>query len=261
MTTAATQISKAAGRSAATKTAATDQKSAALVLADGADGLDRQIQKANVACGVAVREAMIAGQMLLELRARMLTEKANNQHTPAELRFKACMEEAAQRNSVSERTLWRWIGAAENGFGAVLAHGHIDVEAMSVPLSVALTAPEAELPEEVREVRQLLFDFADNTTLKDAHEGVIVGGDDPSRIKRAHNGQTKGGSNGEDRKDYPAFIKSKLAHITTHLEHWDTYTAGQKDAVITAWANAVEDWPTAALELIAGVIKKEQRGR
>jgi hypothetical protein len=232
-------------------------------LVAAAERVDQQIQRADRAVGVAINEAVTVGLMLLEVREHLDGNGHSNQHTPAELQFQKFVEEAGERNGVGRATLYRWIGAAQGTRRGALENAAIDVEALSVPLSVVLTAPEEELPEEAREVRQLLFRFmAEKSSLKEcAAAGVVVDGDDASRITRAHNGKSKGGTRGEDRKDFPKFIKGKLAHINTHLEHWDAFTAGQKEETILAWAQFWEGCPKAVIELVVKAAKKEMGSR
>lgn len=218
-----------------------------------------QISKANQTAQRAVEEAMVAGAMLVEIREAMLSGRAQgNQHTPRELQFKAFLEKVAAHHGCTERTLYNWIGVAENG-RKVLAEASVDVEAIS--LSEIATTDEADLSESAREARQLLFDWMAHKTINDALRGTVVDGDEASRVTRAHNGMTKGGTKGEDRKDYPTFIGKKLSDAGTHLENWEKFTASQKEATIIKLAQWIEGLDTVVIEHLQRLLKEELKTR
>jgi hypothetical protein len=228
--------------------------------------LDSQIEKANRAARVAVDEAIAAGAMLAEARERLKAaagEQWNSHAKPDSLKFEVFIEGVAQRHGCSTRTLYNWMGAAENG-RKVLAESNIRVQEIPIPLSRLLTLPEAEVGlagSAALEARQLLFNWMADKTIGECLKGVVVDGDDASRITRAHNGKTKGGSRGEDRKAFDEFIGRKLSDISSHLEHWETFKASQKEATLNHFANALSEWDTVVLEHIQKLLKEEMKKR
>jgi hypothetical protein len=189
---------------------------------------------------VAVGEAILAGHALLELKAEV-----------GHGRFQELAEE--HFGEVSDRTLRRWMETAER---ALLASGVV----VDIPVTQLLTAPAEELGAEQLEARQLYLDFAEGKTLKELRE-VVVDGEEPHRITRAHNGRAKGGTKGEDRKDYPKFIGEKLSDVTAHLKHWQSFTPAQKSAANGKADSAIGQWPTEWLHYWKDRITKELKTR
>lgn len=239
----------------------------ALDFTSATEALDRQLERTNSAARTAVSEAMRAGAMLIELRGVIQAQRGNNQHTPAPLQFEAFLEEVGARHGISRATLYRWIGAAENG--CKMLGESIDISSCGVSVSGLLTIPEAELPEGAREARQMLFDWMEDKTIGECLRGCVVDGDDASRITRAHNGKTKGGSRGEDRKDFPKFIGEHVSDVTTLLggrekdreKRWKGMTPGQREKIQDAFGTAFQNWPTPLLEELGKRIKEEIKQR
>lgn len=198
------------------------------------------ISEALNAATKAVGKALIAGHALIELKAEVghsQFEAAVKQHFP----------------EISERTARRWMEVAERSMQAT---GVV----IDIPVTKLLTAPTEELPEKAREARQLYLDFTEGKTLKELRE-VVVDGEDPHRITRAHNGRTKGGTKGEDRKDWPTFIGQKLSDVTAHLKHWQSFTPAQTAAAVAKADSAIGQWPTPWLQHLKERITKELKTR
>jgi hypothetical protein len=188
----------------------------------------------------AVGKALAAGQMLAEVKAGL----PHGQWLPWLARHLP---------ELSEDTAERWIKAVTN---AAVGAG-IQTATLSLPFSQVLALAPADLPLEEREAQQLFLDFTANKTLKECMAGVIVEGDEPHRITRAANGKRLGGSNGEDRKDWPEFIGRKLEHITSHLGH--QMTPGQAHAIGAKFDAALRQWPRWLNELLADYARRENK--
>lgn len=143
---------------------------------------------------------------------------------------------------IAIRTAQVWMQAARNVMAAlppVPGFGDgpvIDVEA--VPVSELLTRPEDELSESGREWRQGWLDFTKDRTIRECLDGVFDG-DPESRLKRCLNGKLKGGTRGEDRKDYPVYAARALAACLAHIganpvaggNRWEKMAETQKHEV------------------------------
>jgi hypothetical protein len=130
-------------------------------------------------------------------------------------------------------------------------------ETLPLPLSQVLMLPGGELPPAARETQQLLFEFIKGKTIKD----VILEGKDAIAITRAHNGKTKGGTRGEDRKDWPKFIRVELRILSTHLKSWKSYSGSQIESTENHFKVAVEKWPTPVLVSLKKQIGEELKRR
>lgn len=189
----------------------------------------------------AVAKAVFCGHLMLEQKARL--------PHGAWLPFLA-----KHFPQIPHPTATRWMKAAEESLRA------IDTE-LPLPASQLLTLPDAELTDECREARQLLLDFSEGKTIKECMAGVLVEGDPSHRLTRAVNGRKLGGHNGEDRKDWPEFIKRKLKAISEHLSHWKNFKGGQAEQTEVAFAAAIEQWPSALLETMTKQIREEMKRR
>ena len=69
----------------------------------------------------------------------------------------------------------------------------IEIEGISIPLSQALTAPEAELPPRALEFKQAFFDFMADKTISEAARAVVDGESPGGRLSRAAGGKNQGG--------------------------------------------------------------------
>lgn len=168
------------------------------------------------------QKCLIVGQMLSEVK-----NKLNHGE----------FENYVKRNfpQLAERTAYRWVAAAEN----ILKQLPPPDEVATIEIStLLLTTDNSQLSKPAQAYKQILLDLNNNTTLKDAANGVFNEGDEAHRITRAVNGQTKGGAGG-DRKDFPLFIARKLDDIGTHLSHWSAMTTTQRTECMTAIRNAM----------------------
>lgn len=194
---------------------------------------------------VAVERAIYVGQLLNEQKALV-----GHGHWLPWL--------AANCPEISQDTARRWMDAAEAVLTKALKLPPV-IEAL--PLSQVISTPEEELPEAAREARQLVFDFTAGKTIKECLAAVVVEGDEPHRITRAHNGRTQGGSRGEDRKDWPKFVGLHLSDISAHLDHWKQFTGAQVETVEAKFKAAVGKWPSPLLESLKRAIAEELKTR
>jgi hypothetical protein len=219
-------------------------------------------------------KAVLAGMLLIEYRDSLRpshcgNSKPNlpvkhNQATPKEEQFLAWLH----GKGIARNTAYRWMTAAERvarlQLGLATAEPFspvIDVEGTIIPLSQALTAPEAELPDQALSFRQGFFDFLEDKTLAEATRAAVDGESPAHRITRAGAGKTKGGHAGEDRKDWPTFIAEKLSDVSSHLKHFRKFSGPQKDLAYEHLHRAVEQWPTPVLEHLQKCIKLEMAKR
>jgi hypothetical protein len=159
--------------------------------------------------------------------------------------------------------------AAANVSKALKFGDAIEIEATTIPISKLLSAPLDELPEAAHELRQAWFDFTQDKTIKECCNGVFIDGDPAHRIDRAVNGKTKGGTRGEDRKDWPTYITRHISDITGLLganeknreKRWQDMTALQRQTVQDALATAVSKWPTPVVEHLATLARNEAKNR
>lgn len=197
----------------------------------------RAVGDALATADQAVRKAIVAGQMLAEIRAALphgTWLPWLRQHCPA----------------LSDDRAERWIKASAN---AMLGYG-IAAREIDIPVTRLLTAPAAELTKAQALVQTDFFAWLDGKTIKDCLSGVVVEGDEPHRITRAVNGATHGGAGG-DRKDFPAFIGKALATVGSHLRH--DLTPAQRAAVGAAFDRASAAWPRWLCEILAEATRRE----
>lgn len=192
-------------------------------------------------------KAVICGQLLNE-KQQLLAHKGDGT-------FQAWLLKNIPE--VPKSTAYRWMAAARTVFAALSDQ----MPVIDISVSQLLTLPDGQLSEPQREAKQLYFDFTKDKTIADCIRGAALEGDEPHRITRAHNGKTKGGSKGENRKDFPKFIANKLSDVSTHLESWDSMTATQRGLVQDHFERALGEWPKALLEVLRDQLKKELQKR
>jgi hypothetical protein len=208
------------------------------------------------------QKAVIAGIFLIEYRAKLAcichdgnsrtnSRLKHNNHTPKDDLFLPWLES----HGIPQRTAYRWMQAAErvarlqlNIQAAVPFTPAIEVDGTAIPLSQALTCPEAELPDQARSFRQAFFDFMADKTIAEACRAAVEGESPAYRISRAGAGKLAGGSHGEDRKAYHLFIAEKLGDISTHLKSWHKLSAAQREAIEDAFSRSLDAWPSPLLE-------------
>lgn len=211
-------------------------------------------------------KALFAGCLLIEFRASLAELPSNHKavpshsgtglanssnyplrhgrNTPPEDRFAVWL---AQCN-LARSTAYRWMEAAERiarkNLGLLETTELptvIDVEGVAVPLSQALTAPEAELSGKALAFRQSVFDFMENKTLAEAARAAFEGESPAHRISRAAGGKTHGGApdlgrDPEARKAHALFAGRALSEAMTHIGarvnkqggHWPGLSQAQK---------------------------------
>lgn len=165
---------------------------------------------------------------------------------------------ATEFPQVSYDTAHRWMQAAERTMKAV----GLDQRLLTLPVSEMLNTAAEDLPDDAaREAQQLLFDFTRDKTIKDCLAAVVVDGDEPHRITRAANGKTKGGTRGEDRKDFPKFIGVHLSDISAHLKSWSKFTPQQAEEVLLKYGSHFGKCPTTLLGQLKTLITDELKTR
>ena len=210
---------------------------------------------AQAAAESAVTKALYCGQLLLEQKHALehgLFLDWLKQHCP----------------EIPKRTAQYWMDLASRCSHHALDHQSATVRLLEdhslqsgshhVPLSVALADPAAQ-PEAIRAAVQLLLDFTHGKTIRECLEGIVVGGDEPHRLTRAHNGRALGGA--ADRSDRATYIDLNLKKISTHLGHWSTFTHHQMAATERAFAQTFAKLPTPLLAALANQLKTELKTR
>lgn len=231
--------------------------------------LDRiriQLRRIEIAGHQYVKEALIAGQMLLEDRRDMMTSQRGksawtDRTKPAEDQFAPVIATLGIKRSRA----YRWMDAADRVARAVwpdrdigLIDRHtVEIEGDEVPVSRLLTTPDEESTEAQRTARSRYFGLISGKTINDCLSGIIIDGDEAHSLTRAHNGGEYGGFNGEDRKDWPVFVARKFSQMATHLSHWETMTEVQKMEVKQILHSAVVGGEVH----LAGGKPGEQRGK
>lgn len=207
-------------------------------------------------------KALIAGQMLAEHRAAMMTShdgKSWNDRTKEEAdQFGKWLK----KNNLASTTAYRWMEVAERvaklqlGLSVhELLPPAIEVEGVVVTYSDALTLPEKQLSAAALKFRQGIFDFMADKTLTEALTASVDGESEPKRITLAAGGKSKGGTRGEDRKAFDKFTANKLKHLTTFFGH--KLNSNQKGLIIAAFNCALELWPRWLIEAIAEKCRTE----
>lgn len=158
--------------------------------------------------------------------------------------FQAWIE--ANLSEVTYRTVSRWMDLAR----AVVLAASVDLDKLGIDGSRLLTDSPDTLGKPAQEARQFLLDVVGDKSMADIMRRVAVEGDSASGITRAHNGKTKGGSRGEDRKDFPKFIGVKLSDCSTHLKAWKKFTSGQVETIEGHYKHHLSKMPTALLEYL-----------
>jgi hypothetical protein len=223
------------------------------------------VQRANDSARTAVDCAVAAGAYLIEIREglKLAGPKWNDPTKPEGLKFNVVIEDIAAQTGSDPRNIYRWITCAENACEHLASA--IDIQTIDCPVSYLLTAPEAEVGivgSDAVKARQLLFDWMAEKSTLGAMRGVVVDGDPGHRVTRARLGKATGGTHADDdRKDYPKFIARHLSDSAAHLEKWDTFSAGQKDATLTAFANWLEQLDTALIEHLVKAAREEMKTR
>jgi hypothetical protein len=224
-------------------------------------------------------EMLIIGMMLIEKRASMAQAEGGvingrNQHSKGPT-FTGWIEQMR----FNQRKAYRYIEYTER-----ILKGHlrlpnntpmpacIKVDGQLVAISQLLTKKRDRLPPKAQDLSESLYALMDDKTYSEAVAAVAIGDENPSRITRAINGKTKGGTNQHDeRKAFDKFTAIKLDHITsfltvkkkcpgeyrTRFHRWRELPAGQRAAIATAFSEAVESWPAWLLQPLADKLKTE----
>lgn len=205
------------------------------------------IADAFAAADLAVNKAIVVGHMLIEEKARQLAADGRGN-------FQKWIEENLPINYDRAN---HWMNVAS----ACLKGAGLDSAALPDSPERLLNAPESELSEAGLEARQLLLDFTKDKTMADCLRAVTVEGDAAHRITRAHNGKSKGGHDGGDRKDFPKFIGVHLSDITAHLKFYKSFTGVMVETIESKFKAAIAKWPSPLLEAIKKLITEELKTR
>jgi hypothetical protein len=228
----------------------------AVVVDQHAEVIRTVVLDALASVDTARQKCLIAGHLLNEEKARLPHGDFSDyvaKHIP----------------EISHVTAWTWMRAAANVARALKFEDSIEIEATTIPLSRLLSAPVDELSEAALEYRQQWLDFTADKTIKDCINSVMVDGDPGHRIDRAINGKTKGGTRGEDRKDWPTYIARHISDVTGLLgcneknreKRWTDMTPGQREKIQDALSTALVKWPTPLLEHVAKQAREQLKHR
>lgn len=198
------------------------------------------------AVGKAIERGILLGSLLAEKKSRLEAEGYGQ--------WSGWLKKNLPE--LSDETARRYIRLAEVAQMKALGDTAIDV-----PFSRLLSAPESDLSAPALTARQMVFEWSSDKTIKDALGEVVVGGDEPHRVVRAHNGKQHGGYAGEDRKDIPKFVAVHLSDISSHLGNWKKLKPAQIESLQTSFALAVDKWPTPLLETLRDAIKETLKTR
>jgi hypothetical protein len=187
--------------------------------------IKRQAVKATTAVENARQECLLLGHMLNEVQEQL-------QHG----QFKLWIEKNLPE--ISYESAHNYARAAANIVKALPAPS-IDIDTEVVSISTILSQPDAELSAASREWKQQWLDFTADKTIKECLQGVFVDGDEGHRADRAINGKTRGGTHGEDRKDFPLFCAVKMRDTSTHLSHWKGMSKLQQSELEQVFRSAI----------------------
>ena len=183
------------------------------IAAPGAEAINEAFHAAKDASQDAVFKSIKCGCLLLEQRdSAILSQRGTgytkfNHSKPEQDKFDGWLE--LNCPEIPRTTAYRWMEVA----GKVFKHLRL-----GAPLS-------AQLADTQSAAYELLTEYICGKTMRDCLASAVVEGDDS---QRALNGAQKGGSRGEDRKDWPLFVARKFRDISTHLSHWETMNETQR---------------------------------
>ena len=184
-------------------------------------------------------KALFAGQLLIEKRHALARSchdgKSFHKHDgtkPEAAQFGKWLESVG----IASRTAYRWIDCTErvmrHHLGLTMGDDlpvALEIEGVALPLSEVLMLPEAQLPAQARKLHQDVFDFMQDKSLGEAARAAFGGDSAASRITRAANGKSKGGTHdADDRRDWPKFVGVTLKTLNSHVSHWDSMSAVQR---------------------------------
>lgn len=234
--------------------------------------------------------AVLAGSLLVEFRvelsdvARVQLPQANNRNTlnrngnsrvchsgkpsingrnqhSAEEGFLAWLS----RHGLCQRTAYRWMEAAERVCRKVLGLSMADPlptvpgEAIAVPISMALSAPESELTFDALEFRRAVIEFLADKTLGEATLAAVDGEAEGSRVTRAAAGREAHRAAGaKERKAFSLYAGTALsdaaasigARVDKRGGHWDALTAAQRSDTLRYLQLFEAALPDEAVELL-----------
>lgn len=208
-----------------------------------ADAL-KTAEQASRLTEVAINKALIAGQYLREKREHLGDEKFGQ--------FSKWLEKHC--SIISRQTAYTWMALAEKVTSSV------ELPSLDMPLSLVLSSKVDELPESAQEAQQMMFDFTENKSIRGCLRDAVLDGEE-SRMKRAINGKTKGGSRGENRKDWALYFGENLQGALAHAKHWDSFNATQKHEAEKYARLFLGAIPTELLNFLDSAVAEESKAR
>lgn len=219
-----------------------------------AERILRAFDDAHAKRGAAVQATFICGLLMCEQRDKVDGAESHDRTKPEHSKFAFWMEKYCGR--IPRSTAYKWMDFAER----VCRHSQekLGDGPTAIPLSMALTAPEAELPKKALELRQSVFLFMEGKTMKECLEAVAADGDEAHRITRAHNGRNaRGAGGGGNRKNFTGFLAVKLRHATTFLNQ--KLSNAEQAKMGASLCAAIQKWPRWAVQMVADQAKAEMK--
>ena len=219
-----------------------------VIIAPSTETIKEAYVSARGASDDAVFKAFICGQMLNERQNAIQTTKPR--HSKYEISHNETNSVdwdgflTSECPEINRSTAYRYMDLAFR----IVAGLELPHTIGSLPLSRILTTNDAELlriadslqdGQSAQAVKDTLKAFLAGKTMREALDEIVNGGDDPHHITRAINGAKKGGSNGEDRKDWIYFSARKFHDLDSHLGHWDAMTEDAKNELKTVTVAAM----------------------
>jgi hypothetical protein len=186
-----------------------------------------QIGRAHYCQEGFVREAILAGEMLLEMRSHFLDgHRGHLDSIDGEWPVRLADWLKLEAPQLTERTARRWMMSARR----VIAH-LLEIHAPNAPVKIALdgrehwisgvlTASEADCTPAMLTFRETFDVFLKDKTLSEAAACALDGESEDSRIARAANGKLKGGMGG-NRRDYPRFFVEHFKAVAHGIRRWE----------------------------------------
>lgn len=201
--------------------------------------------------------------------------RGRNQHN-SEAGFYAWLD----KHGLCKTTAYRWMEAAERVCRKVLGLSMAEPlptvpgEAIAVPISMALSAPESELTIGAIEFRRAVIEFLADKTLGEATLAAVDGEADGSRITRAAAGREAHRAAGaKERKAFSLYAGTALsdaaasigARVDKRGGHWDALTAAQRSDTLRYLQLFESALPDEAVELLVShgqqILRAREKGQ
>jgi hypothetical protein len=239
----------------------TTPQASRLIAAHSDADIYEAIRAAKIATNNGVRQATIAGQMLLEKRQQLTSchdgtkfvLDASPDPIFEEWLAKVCAE-------ISRRTAYRWMQAASRVLCFLLerwcdeAPTHVELDGIKYLISYVLTAQESDCSPAMTKFKKAFEAFLADKTLSEALAAAIDGESDASRFTLAANGKIKGGARGENRRNYAHFVFRHFKALNHIQSRWDKLNMKQpgEQSKMTETLRAT---------ILGGPLKLHEKGR